>query len=158
MPANPGAKRATEKKNRKRPAAQLARKQATERARSRATPLGEDDVVDATVGVAADGPFGGTRPDDFDDLDRLAVELKAALKAKKLDLAERKAAEMVRRFPREPDGWQGFAGIAEARGDLKRALAEMERAAERAPTDDVGTRQEIDKQLVRLRALVDRGR
>ena len=156
MPANPGAKRATEKKNRKRAAAQLARKQATQRASARATP--SDESVDVAIGTAADGPFGARRPDDFDDLDRLAGELKEAMKARKIDLAERKAAEMVRRFPGEPDGWQGFSAVAEARGDLPRALAEMERAAERAPADDVGTTRAIEKQLARLRTAADRAR
>ncbi len=152
MPANPGAKRNQEKAKKKRDAARKVRQEANARAKARAPqvpveqPLAEGEVP---------SPFdGGSHDADFDALDELAEEVAKLLKAKKVDEAQRKSAEIVRRFPNEPDGWQGFSRVHEARGDLPKALAEMERAAERASAEDDVTTAKIAKDLARLRAAV----
>ena len=151
MPANPGAKRANEKQKRKREAVRKARALSRPHART----------VDAP-GVApemdAGSPFDlqGRSSVDFDELDRLSAEVPALLKKKKIDEAARACAEMIRRYPGEPDGWQRLSAVHEARGDLPKALAEMERAATRVSPDDDVSAATIARELVRLRALVAR--
>jgi hypothetical protein len=152
MPANPGAKKATEKAKKKREAAQRARREQNARAAARAPQVQEEPVA-----VADDGsPFGlrGNATLDFDALDELSAEAAVLIKQKKIDEAARKCAEIVRRFPGEPDGWQRFSAVWEARGDLRRALAEMERAAARVSKDDDVTARTIDVELSRLRKAV----
>ena len=148
MPANPGAKRANEKQKRKREAVRKARALARPRARTAAAPGGSPEAD-------AGSPFDleGRSSIDFDELDRLSAEVPALLAKKKIEEAARACAEMVRRYPGEPDGWQRFSAVHEARGDLPKALAEMERAAARvSPDDDVSTAT-ITRELTRLRAL-----
>jgi tetratricopeptide (TPR) repeat protein len=147
MPANPGAKRANEKAKRKREAARKARALSRPRARTDAPEGGAPE---------ADAPFDleGRSSIDFDELDRLSAEVPALLKKKKIDEAARACAEMVRQYPGQPDGWQRFAAVHEARGDLPKALAEMERAAARVSADDDVSAATIAKELTRLRALV----
>lgn len=160
MPAVPGAKRNQEKQKKKRDAARKARHDANARAKARAqeqqqqTPL--EEAVDPN---AAPSPFeAGARPQDFDDLDELVAAMGGLFAKKQIDEAARKCAEIVRRFPDEPDGWQGFARVYEARGDLARAISEQERAAQRASAEDAGTVAKIQKDLARLRAaLAKRG-
>lgn len=150
MPSNPGAKRNQEKQKKKREAAQRARKEAAARAKARAPQVPEEPPPGEDEGPS---PYGeGPRPVDFDAIDELAAEAAELIKKKKIDEAGKKAAELVRRFPDEPDGWQAFALVYEARGDLSRAVAEMERAAQRVSKEDDVTAAKINKDLARLRA------
>ncbi len=152
MPANPGQKRNQEKAKKKRDAAQkLAAKQ-----RARVAALAPK-VDDGPMEPEDDGsPFNmrGEGVVDFDELDQLSEKAKVALKKKEIAEAAKLSAEMVKKFPNEPDGWQRFAGVWEARGDVKKALAEMERAAARVSKDDDVSTATLEKELVRLRAAV----
>jgi tetratricopeptide (TPR) repeat protein len=154
MPANPGAKKAQEKAKKKRAEAQKARAAQLARAKARApqvddqpAPLEHDD-----------SPFDlrGKANIDVDELDELSAEAAVLIKKKKHDEAARVCADIVRRFPGEPDGWQRFAQLWEARGDLPKALAEMERAATRVPNEDDFTRGKLEIELDRLRKAVAR--
>lgn len=150
MPSNPGAKRNQEKQKRKREVAQRARKEAAARAKARAPQVPEEPPPAADE---VPSPYGaGPRPVDFDELDELAEAAAELIKKKKIDEAGKKAAELVRRFPDEPDGWEAFARVYEARGDLTRAVAEMERAAQRVSKEDDVATAKITKALARLRA------
>lgn len=159
MPAVPGAKRNQEKQKKKRDAAQRARHEANARAKARAQEQQQAPLEEPVDANAAPSPFeAGARPQDFDDLDELVAAMDGLFAKKQIDEAARKCAEIVRRFPDEPDGWQGFARVYEARGDLPRAISEQERAAQRASAEDAGTVAKIQKDLARLRAtLAKRG-
>jgi hypothetical protein len=161
MPANPGSKRNNEKQKRKREQArkerQVAQARAKEREKVSAAQLSEAEAAEAAE--AAESPYQrGARSADFDELDELASSIPDLLKKKKIEEASRAAAEIVRRFPKEPDGWQGFARVHEARGDYEKAIAEMERAAERVSAADDVTAAQIAKDLVRLRAALAKKR
>src|SRR5687768_11153097 len=138
MPANPGAKKANEKAKRKREAAQKARRAANAKARANAPQV---PTAQETAALEIDDgtPFSpGGRRIDYDELDRLSDEIPTLIKKKDFDAAERLCAKLVRDFPKEPDGWRGFARVAEARGDVRKALTEMERALSHVPpADDV---------------------
>ncbi len=162
MPANPGAKKNNEKQKRKREVARKARQESLARSRAHAREQQEQQEqaaeADTRTPEEIDGPYASARVADFDDLDRLAGEVSDLIAKKQIDQAARVCAQIVRRFPNEPDGWQGFARVAEARGDLTRAVAEMERAAERVSREDDVTAAQIEKQLVRLRAAAARAK
>jgi tetratricopeptide (TPR) repeat protein len=156
MPSNPGAKKAQEKAKKKRAEAQKARAQQLARAKERAPKVEEESAPPQDDG----SPFGlrGQGVIDFDELDELSAEAAVLIKKKKIDEAARVCADMVRKFPNEPDGWQRFAAVWEARGELSKAVADLERAEARASEEDAGTVQAIELELERLRKTVARGR
>jgi len=146
MPANPGAKRAAEKQKKKREAARKLAEQARARAKDR------EMAARAEAGEAAadEGPVRA--PVDYDELDRQATEVPKLLKKNAITEAAKICAEMIRAHPDQPDGWQCFALVHEARGDFAKAVSEMERAASRVSEDDDVTAAKIKKELERLRA------
>jgi hypothetical protein len=156
MPADRGAKKNNEKAKRKREAAQkeAAAKRATAIARQKAMPV--EQFVEAKEDPGAPFKLSGFGAIDYDELDELTEEARAHLSEKKWDEAAKVAATIVRKFPNEPDGWQYFSAVWEARGDVHKALAEMERAEARVSADDDATAGTIGKHLRRLRAAAAR--
>lgn len=156
MPADRGAKKNQEKAKRKREAAQkeAAEKRAKAIARAKAMPV--EPVVEAKEEPGAPFKLSGRGAIDYDELDALTEEARELLSQKKWDEAARVASAIVRKFPDEPDGWQYFSAVWEARGDAHKALAEMERAEARVSADDDATAGTIAKHLRRLRAAAAR--
>ncbi len=156
MPANPGAKKAQEKAKKKRAEAQKARSAQLARAKARAPQVPDEE----TVAPDDDGsPFGlrGQGNIDFDELDELSAEAAVLIKKKKLDEAAKVCAQIVKKFPNEPDGWQRFGAVWEARGELTKALGDLERAQARASEEDQGTVRAIEVDLARVQKAIARG-
>jgi hypothetical protein len=156
MPANPGAKRVHEKKQKKRDQAQKARRIDQVRKRALSVEQQAAQVVQQQE-LAADAetsPFA--RGVDYDALDALTEEIDALIQKKRFDEAEKKAGELNRKFPSVTDGLQRIARIDELRGDAGKALQTLYIAQKRADAseDDDEASEEIALEIARLEKLL----
>lgn len=150
MPANPGSKRAQEKRKKKRDQAQKARRVDNARKAVVAEEQRQAQVVEQRE-IAEDmakSPFG--QGVDYDALDAATDEIDKLIKAKKYDQAEKQCAELNRAFPSVSDGLQRLARIDELRGDKSKALSTQYVAQKRANFGDEEAADEIEKEIARL--------
>ena len=150
MPANPGHKRAQEKRRKKRDAAQKARKVDTVR---KAAIAEEQKKVQAEEQVAVkaeeeSSPYA--QGIDYDALDALTDEIDKLIKGKKYDEAEKKCGALNKAFPGVSDGLQRIARIDELRGDKSKALSTLYVAQKRANVGDEEAAEEIEAEIERL--------
>lgn len=152
MPANPGKSRSAEKQKKKRAAAQQVRKEKMARARARAE-AEQAEAANAPQEELEPQPFPsaqGEKEVDFDALDKGNDEIKALIKKKALDDAEKKARELAKRFPRHSDGLQRLAEIQIARGDKAKALETLREALKRPNDGDEEVADEIEAAIAKL--------
>lgn len=150
MPANPGQKRAQEKRRKKRDVAQKARR--VDNVRKAAVADEQRKVAgEEQKTLAADmesSPFG--QGIDYDALDEATSAIDKLIKAKQYDEAEKKCGALNRDFPGVSDGLQRMARIDELRGDKSKALTTLYAAQKRANFGDEEAAEEIDKEIARL--------
>ena len=146
MPANPGNKKAVEKKKKKRAAAQKAR---------RAMHVESVEKVPEIEGLEeVPHPFAQTV--DYDELDKQSAEARKLIKKKRYDEAEKLSQELAKKFPGQSDGLQRLAEVYEARGEMMRARDTLRLASKRSNEGDDDAAAEIAEALARVEKALDR--
>ncbi len=150
MPANPGRKRAQEKRRKKRDVAQKARKVDNTRKAALAEEQKKAQAVEQTAVTAEEESSPYAQGVDYDALDEATDEIDKLIKGKKYDEAEKKCAALNKAFPGVSDGLQRIARIDELRGDKSKALSTLYVAQKRANVGDEEAAEEIETEIARL--------